>query len=153
MLLFLFVKKILVFFFALWYTYIVGDNMINKDTLIQYVKIISGCDVDPNVTLVDFTLDEEKRNVVNLVNEEAKKDKKLANLLDDLKYSNNKLLDVEKYFSVKVEDKVENVNVSNLKSYSRLKADNYGFVNMNILLSIVGIVTVVLSIAIAIGTK
>ena len=127
--------------------------MINKDTLIQYVKIISGCDVDPNVTLVDFTLDEEKRNVVNLVNEEAKKDKKLANLLDDLKYSNNKLLDVEKYFSVKVEDKVENVNVSNLKSYSRLKADNYGFVNMNILLSIVGIVTVVLSIAIAIGTK
>ena len=55
--------------------------MINKETLIEYFRIISGGDADPNLTLVDFTLKDEQRNIVNLVNEEAKKDKDLANLL------------------------------------------------------------------------
>ena len=44
--------------------------------LIKYVRIISGYDADPNLTLVDFTLNEEQRSIVNLVNEEAKKDAK-----------------------------------------------------------------------------
>jgi len=50
--------------------------MITKEVLNEYVRIMSGCDVDPNLTLVDFSFNEKQRNVVNLVNNEAKTDKK-----------------------------------------------------------------------------
>lgn len=127
--------------------------MINKDTLLKYFRIMSGCDVNPNNTLVDFSLNDESRNVINLVNEEAKKDRKLAALLDDLKYSNNKVEMIEKYFDGKVETKVSGKNVSGLKTCGRMKVDNYGFINMTSLVSIIGVVVVAMSLVIAIATK
>lgn len=118
--------------------------MINKELLTRYVRIISGCDGDTNRTLVDFSLDAEKRNVVNLVNEEAKKDKGLAKLLDDLKYSNNKMKLIDEYFK-----DAKDVIVRN---YSKEKIDNYGFINLSSLSMIIGAVVLALTVVIAIGS-
>lgn len=116
--------------------------MINKDVLTKYVRIITGCDADPNLTLVDFSLNDEQRNIVNLVNEEAKKDKKLAELLDDLKYSNNKMSVIDAYF----DEKEVNVSVNCKKE----KIDNYGFINLSNLGLIVGFVTFTLAVVITV---
>lgn len=117
--------------------------MINKETLMKYYRITSGSGFDSDFTLVNFSLTSEDRDIINLVNNEAKKDKKLANLLEDLKYSNNKVAIIEEYFA----------NEKSSKNYGKEKIDNFGFVNMAGLASIVGIVTLILSLTIAIGTK
>lgn len=124
--------------------------MINKDVLTKYVRIISGCDSDPNLTLVDFSLSDEQRNIVNLVNEEAKKDKRLANLLEDLKYSNNKNSVIEDYFNNKHND--SNGLVLGGRNTSREKIDNYGFINLSVLSLVVGIVVLTLGIVISMGS-
>ena len=128
--------------------------MINKDMLLKYVRIISGCDADPNRTLVDFSINEEQRNVVNTVNNAAKKDKKLAALLEDLKYSNNKTKDIEKYFENTKEEKSENVNPKKeiLNRTMGIK-ENYGFVNVASLTTTVAIVAWILSMIITFGAK
>lgn len=125
--------------------------MINKDVLTKYVRIISGCDADPNLTLVDFSLSDEQRNVINLVNEEAKKDKDLANLLEDLKYSNNKNSVIEDYFNnSEISDSSEPVIGG--RNSNREKVDNYGFVNLSVLSLVIGIVVLTLGIVISIGS-
>lgn len=124
--------------------------MINKDVLTKYVRIISGCDADPNLTLVDFSLNDEQRNIVNLVNEEAKKDKRLANLLEDLKYSNSKNSVIEDYFNNKHND--SNGSVLGGRNTSREKIDNYGFINLSVLSLVVGIVVLTLGIVISMGS-
>ena len=130
--------------------------MINKDVLIKYVRIISGCDADPNLTLVDFSLNDEQRNVVNLVNDEAKKDKDLANLLDDLKYSNNKTKLIEEYFDKKVgvnsSDKSKHY-VPNSRIDGKNIIDNSGFINMTSIVSMIGMVTIIITMVVAFGSK
>ena len=128
--------------------------MINKDMLLKYVRIISGCDADPNRTLVDFSINEEQRNVVNTVNNAAKKDKKLAALLEDLKYSNNKTKDIEKYFGSNKEKKATKVNSKkeDLNRTMGLK-ENYGFVNVASLTATVAVVAWILSMIITFGAK
>lgn len=125
--------------------------MINKDMLIKYVRIISGYDADPNLTLVDFSLNEEQRNIVNFVNEEAKKDKNLAMLLDDLKYSNNKNKLIEDYFNNLEEEKVEEVK-SNLRFCGR-EINSYGFINSASLIITVEIVVLILSLFVRFASK
>lgn len=138
--------------------------MINRDVLIKYVRITSGCDADPNLTLVDFSFDDEQRNIVNLVNNEAKKDNNLADLLDSLKYSNKKIDVINEYF-----DRLENTNVVNEEvgqseekdfSVNILNArfcgrqiDSYGFINLSSLATIVGTVTLILAVVITLCTK
>lgn len=126
--------------------------MINKEILMEYVKIISGYGADPNRTLVDFSLTEEKRNIVNLVNNEAKKDKKLNELLENLKYSNNKTSVIEAYFN-KEESKTTFNDIATEANYMKEKINNYGFINLSGLASIVGIVTLILMITITLGTR
>ena len=123
--------------------------MINKETLIEYFRIISGGDADPNLTLVDFTLKDEQRNIVNLVNEEAKKDKDLANLLDKLKYSNNKTKVIEEYF----DNNEENSDIRNVRFCGRVLNDDLGFINMKSLSLIVGITAFVLALVITFATR
>jgi len=123
--------------------------MINKDMLNQYVRITSGYDADPNLTLVDFSLDEEQRNIVNLVIDESKKDKNLAKLLDDMKYSNNKNKLIEEYFDNVVESQM---NVSNVKFCGR-DIDSYGYINTASLIITVEIVVLILSLIIRFGTN
>ena len=124
--------------------------MINRDMLIEYVRIISGADADPNLTLVDFSLTDEKRNIVNLVNETAKNDKKLAELLDDLKYSNNKMKVIDEYFSNK---KANNNSIDETKtgSYRKEVIDNCGFVSVSGLAAVIGFVVFILTVVITIG--
>lgn len=123
--------------------------MINKETLIEYFRIISGTDADPNLTLVDFTLKDEQRNIVNLVNEEAKKDKDLANLLDKLRYSNNKTKVIEEYF----DNKEESSYGGNVRFCGRVLNDDLGFINMKSLSLIVGITAFVLALVITFATR
>lgn len=136
--------------------------MINKGVLVKYVRIISGCDANPNLTLVDFSLNEEQRNIVNLVNNEAKKDKKLANLLDDLKYSNNKNMVIEKYFAEDEKAKLNNNSednesvkhaMFNARIGNRGVVNNYGFINLSSLGAIVSIVAFILSVVVTFCTK
>jgi len=133
--------------------------MITKEVLNEYVRIMSGCDVDPNLTLVDFSFNEKQRNVVNLVNNEAKKDKKLANLLDDLKYSNNKKALIEEYFNkqektkVKVEKKESKKNDHTVSNGVRVNVNNYGFIDTTSLASIIVITASILTIIISLGTR
>ena len=124
--------------------------MISKGMLIEYVRIMSGAEADPNLTLVDFTLTDEKRNVINLVNEAAKVDKKLAGLLDDLKYSNNKMKVIDEYFGNEVDNNNSN-EVSKVGSYRREQIDNYGFVSVSGLAEVIGLVVLVLTVVISIG--
>ena len=123
--------------------------MINKEMLIEYFRIISGTDADPNLTLVDFTLKDEQRNIVNLVNEEAKKDKDLANLLDKLKYSNNKTKVIEEYF----DSKEANSGIRNIRFCGRVLNDDYGLINMKSLSLIVGTTAFILALVITFATK
>ena len=126
--------------------------MINKDMLIEYFRIISGSDADPNLTLVDFSLNDEQRNLVNLVNEEAKKDKKLARLLDDLKYSNNKTKVIEEYFNNNESFMSENKqNIPVPRFCGRIIENDYGFINMSSLAAIVGMITLILTLVISLG--
>ena len=131
--------------------------MINKDILIKYVRIISGCDADPNYTLVDFSLNDEQRNIVNTVNNEAKKDKKLAALLEDLKYSNNKNKDIEKYFNINKENKsVKESKVTTKKEVLNRTIgikESYGFVNVASLTTTVVVVVWILLMIITFGAK
>lgn len=122
--------------------------MINKDILVKYVKIILGGEVNTNLTLVDFSLNEEQRNIVNLVNNEAKKDKKLANLLEDLKYSNNKNMILEKYFEEQEDKSVETKDLFNARIGSKGIVNNYGFINLSSLGAIVSIVAFILSLVV-----
>lgn len=121
--------------------------MINKDMLIEYFKIIYGYGADSNLTLVDFSLNDEQRKIVNIVNDEAKKDKNLANLLEDLKYSNNKTKIIEEYFDKQNEEK--NNTVKNINT----RIDNYGFINTTNLISIIAITMIVLVLVITFGSK
>lgn len=131
--------------------------MINKDILIKYVRIISGCDADPNYTLVDFSLNDEQRNIVNTVNNEAKKDKKLAALLEDLKYSNNKNKDIENYFNINKENKsVKESKVTTKKEVLNRTIgikESYGFVNVASLTTTVVVVVWILLMIITFGAK
>jgi len=138
--------------------------MISRDVLIKYVRIISGCDVDPNLTLVDFSLDDEQRNIVNLVNNEAKSNKNLSDLLDSLKYSNKKVDIINEYF-----DNLENINVANdkdeqLKEYDfsenilnarfcGRKIDSYGFANITSIIAISGSLASILLLIISFFLK
>ena len=138
--------------------------MISRDVLIKYVRIISGCDVDPNLTLVDFSLDDEQRNIVNLVNNEAKKDKKLSGLLDSLKYSNRKVDIINEYF-----DNLENINVANDKDeqleeydfsenilnarFCGRQIDSYGFANITSIIAISGSLASILLLIISFFLK
>jgi len=122
--------------------------VINKDILVKYVKIILGGEVNTNLTLVDFSLNEEQRNIVNLVNNEAKKDKKLANLLEDLKYSNNKNMILEKYFEEQEDKNVETKDLFNARIGSKGIVNNYGFINLSSLGAIVSIVAFILSLVV-----
>ena len=123
--------------------------MINKDMLIEYVRIMSGTEVDPNLTLVDFSFTDEKRTVLNLVNDEAKKDKKLAGLLDDLKYSNNKIKVIEEYFNNEVSDNSN--EISKVGNYRREVIDNSGFVSVSSLAAVIGFVVLILTVVVSIG--
>lgn len=134
--------------------------MITKDVLNEYVRIMSGCDVDPNLTLVDFSFNEKQRNIVNLVNNEAKKDKKLDNLLEDLKYSNNKKALIEEYFNKREKTKVKEEkkeskknNIHNIGNYGRVNVNNYGFIDTTSLASIIVITASILTIIISLGTR
>lgn len=122
--------------------------MMNKELLVDYIKIISEYDTNPNYTLVDFSLDGNKRDIINLVNEEAKKDKELANLLKDLKYSNNKTKDIEEYFNKKSKN---NNNYQNTRFCGRILSNDYGFVNLTSLIAITGSIALVLSLVIAVS--
>ena len=136
--------------------------MINRDDLIKYVRITSGCDADPNLTLVDFSLDDEQRSIVNLVNNEAKTDKNLANLLDSLKYSNKKIDVINEYFDNLEKMNVisqsndlpeeNNFNISNARFCGR-QIDSYGFVSLSSLAIVVGTVTLILAIVISLFAK
>ena len=128
--------------------------MITKEVLFEYVWIISGYDVDPNLTLVDFSFNDEKRKVINLVNNEAKKDKKLANLLEELKYSNDKKSVIEKYFDNQENTKENSKqNIHNVGNHGRINANNYGFIDMTNLASIIAITASILTIVITFGTR
>lgn len=124
--------------------------MINKDMLLKYVRIISGCDADPNHTLVDFSINEEQRNVVNTINNAAKKDKKLAVLLEDLKYSNNKTKDIEKYFDSNQES--ESTQKKEILNRTMGIKESYGFVNVASLTTTVAVVAWILSMIITFGS-
>lgn len=125
--------------------------MINKDMLIKYVRVISGYDADPNLTLVDFSLNEEQRNIVNLVNEEAKKDCGIAMLLDDLKYSNNKSKLIEDYFN-NLEKENINERKDNLRFCGR-EINSFGFINSASLIITVEIVVLILSLFVRFASK
>ena len=125
--------------------------MINKDTLIKYVRVISGYEADPNLTLVDFSLNDEQRNVVNLVNEAAKKDKGLASLLDDMKYSNNKSKLIEDYFN-NLEKENINERKDNLRFCGR-EINSFGFINSASLIITVEIVVLILSLFVRFASK
>ena len=128
--------------------------MITKEVLFEYVRIISGYDVDPNLTLVDFSFNDEKRRVINLVNNESKKDKKLAKLLDELKYSNDKKSVIEKYFDNQENTKENSKqNIHNVGNHGRINANNYGFIDMTNLASIIAITASVLTIVITFCTR
>lgn len=127
--------------------------MINKEILLKYVRIISGCDADPNRTLVDFSINEEQRNVVNTVNNAAKKDKKLASFLEDLKYSNTKTKDIEKYFSNEKNNIEKSVPKKEVLNRTMGIKENYGFVNVASLTATVAVVAWILSMIITFGAK
>ena len=120
--------------------------MISKDILIKYCQIISGGSADPNLTLVDFSLNEEQRNIINMVNNASKKDKKLANLLEDLKYSNNKKSVIENYFN-------NEINANKEMKSRRVNVNNYGFVSASTLIIIVETVVLALALVVSLGTK
>lgn len=74
--------------------------MIDKGVLFEYVKIIEEYISNPTVVLT-----ENQINLINLVNSEAKKDEKLAKLLEELRSSSDKNAIVEKYYVIDEENK------------------------------------------------
>lgn len=75
----------------------------NKEILIQYAKIWEEYNNNPS-----FIFTEEQRNIINSVNKEVKNDEKLANLLEELKSSNNKINIIENYFNPQETNNQEN---------------------------------------------
>ena len=135
--------------------------MINKIILLTYFEILSEYDANPCLTLVNFVLNPTKRNIVNFVNEQAKKDKKLADLLQDAKYSNNKEELINNYLSSRTEESESLVDLSesmkneygSLRVFNRQFVNSYGFVSLAGLGAIVGFVALILTVVISLGTK
>ena len=67
--------------------------MVNRELLMEYVKIIEEYVSNPT-----FVFNDEQRNIINLINKEAKNDGRLSNLLNELKNSNDKYSVIDKYY-------------------------------------------------------